>query len=291
MTQDPNWQIEWYWPNDTILLRFEGFLTPQVLDAALNQLMTMQEQATGDLKIYTMVDESTVEDIESHMLGQTAVHPVFFHPRSGKIYFVGCNRELRALNEQLNSRRPDSVRFFETVEEAAADIQARRAAYRARRAEEHLSPIINSTQLPQVSAGSWESRWHIRNDTLLITYRGFLSDEVLVAGLDDLTRKFDEAAGDLRIYCIADQRDVTGYSPTVTVSAALHPGFFHPRAGKLYVIPPSDEELRAITEALNSRRRDSVRFADSIEAASEDIRKRRAEYHAKHPTPTIRANS
>lgn len=277
--QGSKWHVEWYWPDDTILLRFEGYLTSELLTEALDGVTKLHDEAGGDLKIYTMVDQSQVDDADSNAIGQTAIHSVFFHPRGGRTYFVGCNRQMRSINETLNDRRPDSVRFFETVEEAAADIQGRRAAYRARQQAALLgkAPTPPSSQ----AKGTWESSWHQPDDILLITYKGFLSDGVLIEGLDDLTRKFDEAEGDLRIYSIADQRQVTGYSDTINVSAALHPGFFHPRAGKLYVLPPTDEALRSITEALNSRRPDTVRFANSIEEATEDIRKRRAAYLAK----------
>jgi hypothetical protein len=132
MTTEDSWHTEWYWPDDTILARYTGVISPQILNEALDSIFKMQEAAGGDLKIYSIVDESQVTDIAPNIIGQTVVHPVFFHPRSGKIYFVGCSRELRLANEGLNFRRPDMARFVDTIEEAAQAIQQSRAAYRAR---------------------------------------------------------------------------------------------------------------------------------------------------------------
>jgi len=127
--------------------------------------------------------------------------------------------------------------------------------------------------------GGWKAYWYRQDDILIVEYHGYFSDTTLNQSLDYLTSQFEQAGGDLRIYTISLQSAVTEISPTLTVTAALHHGFFHPRAGKLYVVGDQHQrELHAMNELLNARRPDSVRFAESIEAAAADIDARRAVY-------------
>jgi hypothetical protein len=139
MTTEGTWHVEWYWPDDAILVRYTGYLSAKMAVDSLDRMHEMQENTNTDLKIYIITEQSQVTDFDESVPIQITLHPAAFHPRSGKIYFVGCSRELRLAYEGLNFRRPDTARFADTIEEAAQAIQQSRAAYRARQqaAKEH----------------------------------------------------------------------------------------------------------------------------------------------------------
>jgi hypothetical protein len=132
----------------------------------------------------------------------------------------------------------------------------------------------------QMGDSHWEVSWLRSDDVILLRYFGYLSDMLAVAAMDVAIQLFETAKGTLRIYTVVDDTQVTGFSPTILAAAVLHDSFFHPRSGKLYVVGAS-RDMRMVYDALNSRRLDSVRFADSIEAALNDIDLRRAAYHAR----------
>lgn len=140
MDDQGSWQVEWYWPDDTMLLRIEGYLSIKMSDEFLRYMQQLQDEAKGDLKLYVIADESKVTGFDDTISIQITLHPAAFHPRGGKVYFVGSPRELRLSHESLNLRRPDTARFVDSIEEAAAEIQKSRAAYRARQQAQKDAP-------------------------------------------------------------------------------------------------------------------------------------------------------
>jgi hypothetical protein len=128
--------------------------------------------------------------------------------------------------------------------------------------------------------GTWETRWLRPDDVALLRFTGYMSLERLNTALDELGRLLDGAGGDLIIYIVADESGVEEIEDSLGTAAALHPAYFHPRGGKLYIVG-STGELYAINEALGSFRQGSIRLTETLPEALADIDERRTAYFAK----------
>jgi hypothetical protein len=127
------WETRWLRPDDVVLMTFTGHLSQATLQPAMDELGRLLDAAQGELIIYIVVDESAVTKADLDMGASASLHPAYFHPRGGKSYLVGSRGMLRAMNEALSALRPGAFRLVETLEEALADIDARRAAYFAKK--------------------------------------------------------------------------------------------------------------------------------------------------------------
>lgn len=127
------WVVEWYRKDDIAIIWFEDSLSEEILKGALDGLQNLLDTAQGDLLIYIIAEESKITHISPTIGVQAALHPAYFHPRGGKVYIVGSQGELRKINEVLGDMRQGQVRLVETLDEAVTDIDARRAAYFARK--------------------------------------------------------------------------------------------------------------------------------------------------------------
>lgn len=267
---DSGWSVEWYTPNDTVLIKYWGFLTDEIVLSALDYVLELLKDLSGELKVYCIVDQREVLELNPNTLASAALHDTFFHPCSGKMYLVANEQQTRWMNDIFNTRRPDSVRIANSVEEAAAEIAKRRAMYRTRQ---------HASSQPQAD-GTWETLWYRENDVALMIFKGYFSAAMLNAAMNKLGELLDAATGDLRIYIISDESQVSSFEPDLHVQAVLHPAYFHPRGGAVYVVG-TEGELYAANEAFAEMRQGAIRLMNTREEAVADIDKRRAAYFAK----------
>lgn len=132
MTDKPSsaWSCGWYREDDVALLHYQGEMSYEALNESLDVLNELLNKAKGNLTIYIIADEREVTNISFDMVGvMVALHPVYFHPRGGRLYAVGGPSDLKAVNQGLESLRPGAIVLTDTIEEADALIHERRRAY------------------------------------------------------------------------------------------------------------------------------------------------------------------
>lgn len=126
------WDCTWLREQDVAMLRFAGYVNADMLDAAMNALAALLDTVTGEMRVYILADQSGVESYDPDAMVTAALHPAYYHDKGSKLYVVGAKGELYALNDAFRAMRTEDIRLFETLEEALADIDQRRAAYYAK---------------------------------------------------------------------------------------------------------------------------------------------------------------
>jgi hypothetical protein len=114
------------------MLQFQGYVNAEMLDTAMNALKALLDTVTGEMRVYILADQTGVESYDPEAMVTAALHPAYYHEKGSKLYVVGAKGELYALNEAFRAMRTEDIRLFETLEEALADIDQRRAAYYAK---------------------------------------------------------------------------------------------------------------------------------------------------------------